>query len=367
MRKIFNKIFRYRLVSIYFILSQLVILTAIFGVLNTINKAYAKENDRLKALAKNRIELNIDTFAKKDILSYAAVNVDVGNVLAQGRMSVEVAQIGNTNRCEVLLAVNESTPYPMIRGHIPDKETDNGRNCVALGRDKYRYVYNRDGKDYITLGQEEYEVVGVIGSPVSDYWDYKIVLNIDCMSDSLKQSFSSLSNISLTVYSNKEDIMEIYNKVYSNVVNVDNTCNIVSYSKKDTGESTVSETLQKENIKTNVMVYTFCLINSIIISIFWTVQRKKELAIKRVFGFSNIRMIADIAVNLLLLMIITVIMYFVGYVLYSFIRYSTIQGMGLWSVKLILLAVGLFLITLVIAMIYPVVDIYRGQAYDKIR
>ena len=55
MRKIFNKIFRYRLVSIYFILSQLVILTAIFGVLNTINKAYAKENDRLKALAKNRI------------------------------------------------------------------------------------------------------------------------------------------------------------------------------------------------------------------------------------------------------------------------------------------------------------------------
>lgn len=230
MRKIFNKIFRYRLVSIYFILSQLVILTAIFGVLNTINKAYAKENDRLKALAKNRIELNIDTFAKKDILSYAAVNVDVGNVLAQGRMSVEVAQIGSTNRCEVLLAVNESTPYPMIRGHIPDKETDNGRNCVALGRDKYRYVYNRDGKDYITLGQEEYEVVGVIGSPVSDYWDYKIVLNIDCMSDSLKQSFSSLSNISLTVYSNKEDIMEIYNKVYSNVVNVDNTCNIVSLS-----------------------------------------------------------------------------------------------------------------------------------------
>ena len=30
MRKIFNKIFRYRLVSIYFILSQLVVLTAIF-------------------------------------------------------------------------------------------------------------------------------------------------------------------------------------------------------------------------------------------------------------------------------------------------------------------------------------------------
>ena len=51
MRKIFNKIFRYRLVSIYFILSQLVILTAIFGVLNTINKAYAKEKEKSKEKA----------------------------------------------------------------------------------------------------------------------------------------------------------------------------------------------------------------------------------------------------------------------------------------------------------------------------
>ena len=58
-----------------------------------INKAYAKENDRLKALAKNRIELNIDTFAKKRYIIICGSNVDVGNVLAQGRMSVEVAQI----------------------------------------------------------------------------------------------------------------------------------------------------------------------------------------------------------------------------------------------------------------------------------
>ena len=117
MGKIFNKIFRYRLVSIYFILSQLVILTAIFGVLNTINKAYAKENDRLKALAKNRIELNIDTFAKKDILSYAAVNVDVGNVLAQGRMSVEVAQIGSVAVPIMYLA--ELVIVTVIAGIVP--------------------------------------------------------------------------------------------------------------------------------------------------------------------------------------------------------------------------------------------------------
>lgn len=48
MRKIFNKIFRYRLVSIYFILSQLVILTAIFGVLIRLIKLMQKKMTGLR-------------------------------------------------------------------------------------------------------------------------------------------------------------------------------------------------------------------------------------------------------------------------------------------------------------------------------
>lgn len=56
-----RKIFRYKLVSIYFILSQLIVLTAVFGVLQIYNKAYAKEQDRLNAIADNRIQLDITT------------------------------------------------------------------------------------------------------------------------------------------------------------------------------------------------------------------------------------------------------------------------------------------------------------------
>ena len=70
----------------------------------------------------------------------------------------------------------------MINGHIPGTvENDFRKNSVALGRDKYKYSYERDGKHYVTLDHQEYEVVGVIGSEKSDYWDYKIVFNINCI------------------------------------------------------------------------------------------------------------------------------------------------------------------------------------------
>lgn len=362
MRRILHRIFRYKLVSIYFILSQLVILTAIFGVLGTINKAYAKENDRLGAIAKNRIELNVDTYARADILSVAARGVDTGNVQVEGRnISVEVTEAAGKNRCDIILAANEPLPYQLIEGHIPDIKQDGGKNCVALGRDKYKYAYDRDGRKYITIEREEYEVVGVIGSPASDIWDYKIVLNIDCMSERLKKTFAALSNMTINIYSNNSDINESYNKVYSNIYNADSSCNITSYNKKSTGESTVSTTLQRENIATNIMVYVFCLINSIIISMFWTVQRKKELAIKRVCGMDNIRLIMDIAANMLILMAFSVVCYIAGYFIYSFIRYGRVADVSLYSVRSVMLALVLFVVTLVITMIYPVCRLYMGD------
>ena len=45
MRKIFRKIFRYKLTSIFFIIGQLIIYITIFGALAVYNRAYDKEKD----------------------------------------------------------------------------------------------------------------------------------------------------------------------------------------------------------------------------------------------------------------------------------------------------------------------------------
>ena len=49
-KALLRSVFRYRLISVFFIISQLVMCYAVFGVLSIYNKAYAKETDRLQSM-----------------------------------------------------------------------------------------------------------------------------------------------------------------------------------------------------------------------------------------------------------------------------------------------------------------------------
>lgn len=363
MKGIIHKIFRYHLVSVYFIISQMVILMSVFNVLHIFNKAYAKERERLEAIADNRIELTVDTVNGQDMLTGAGKGVTKGNVVAEGKLTCEVAEIGSLNRCEVILSINEATPYKMISGHIPGESPDDtGKRCVALGRNKVGYAKERDGIKYLTINQEEYEVVGIIGSENSDFWDYKIVLNSDCMGDKLKNSYKSVNNYTITIYSNLSSVQETFEQVYQNLLSADSYSNIVAVDKRQKGESTVKATLQRENLRTNVLVYVFCIINSIIISMFWVVQRKKEVAIKRVFGYSNIRIVSDLARDLLLLMIITFVFYLTGYAIVQFIIYLNTGMYDHWNLTSVLAVIGMFFLTMIITLVTPVIEIYKNAS-----
>lgn len=358
-KNIFKKIFRYKLVSIYFIISQLIILMSVFGVLQIYNKAYAKENDRLKSIAKNRIELDVTTMGNKDLLSSIGNNVVTGNIVAEN-LSVEFTERGSSNKCEVLLVVNEELPYPLVEGHIPGAyDEDYGRNVVALGRDKYNNAYEKNGKKYVTLAQEEYEVVGVIGSNYSDYWDYNIVFNIKCMGEKTKNALCTNNEQIITLYSNNYDLNDSYKNAYQNIVDVDKLSNIVAYNKADSGQSSIKQTLGREQLKTNIIVYVFCLLNSIIISMFWIIQRKKELIIKRIFGYGNVRLLLDILKENLILMCISLIIYMFIYFIFNFKKYINGEIIIYSNSTMILSVVVLFFITLIITMIYPVIIIYN--------
>lgn len=73
MQGILRKVFRYKLISVFFIVSQLVMFYSVFGALSIYNKAYAKEQDRIDSLYKNDIEMNITTGNANDMFKYVAM------------------------------------------------------------------------------------------------------------------------------------------------------------------------------------------------------------------------------------------------------------------------------------------------------
>ena len=340
-KRIIQNVFRYRLTACFFIIGQLIMYVTIFGALGIYNKAYQKEADRLAALYKNRIEMSVVSLNKSDILSACTDGVTEGNIRAKKVGLYYTERKSSTVAPEIILAVNEELPYVMESGRIP-------------GTSQYRYAYEENGKHYVTFENETYEVTGIIGNEGSDYSDNMIVFDNRCLGDNVRKSVNELKEYTIMIDSNTTELNDTYEKVYGADIN----CAIESRSVSGNGQSTVEKTLQKENIKINKVVYIFCILNCMLMSEFWIIERNKEFAIKRTYGFGQLRLIGGIARDILILGVASL-------VIYVLVHLFAVGVLGIklytisWNLRLIASVLFINLTALVCTIIVPVYRIMK--------
>ena len=357
-RNIFRNIFRYKLISVFFIVSQLVMFYSVFGGLSIYNKAYAKEQDRLKSLYKNRIEMEVVTGNGRNVVEHVDSGLSEGNLIIAGKLSLYYAQINANTRCEVIIKYNEDIPYQMISGRLPGSEkSDNGKRLIAVGKYKYKDAYEKNGKKYVTIENEEYEVCGVIGSDKSDCYDYKMVLNIKCLGENARNVINNKGNYTVELLGNNGSLNESYATVFGNIKSADNAAQISSKTIDSKKESDMVDDLSGENMKINIIVYVFCIFNCLLMSEFWLLQRRKEIAIKKVYGMSNLRILMGMAGNIGALCIVSLCIF----ILSAFIINMAKTDMYLIEINIMTLCTALIEIAVVIvlSMIYPLFKLLR--------
>lgn len=357
-KNIFRNVFRYKLISIFFIISQLVMFFSVFGALSIYNRAYAKEQDRLGALYKNRIEIEVVTGNGKDVIEYADRNVNKGNLIIAGKLSLSYAQINANTRCEVIIKSNEDFPYKMISGRLPGTDmSDKGKKLIAVGKYKYKDAYENNGKMYVTIENEEYEVCGVIGSDTSDYFDYKMVLNINCIGDNVLNAISKKGNYTLQLSSSDDNLDDSYAAVFGNIKSVDREAQISAKKINSKSESEMENELASENMKINIIVYVFCVFNCLLMSEFWLIQRSKEIAIRKICGMGNIKIILGMACKIGALCVVSLCIFIIS----AFIINTVKPGVYLININMTMLIVTLLSIVVVItlSMAYPLFKILR--------
>lgn len=356
---IWRSVFRYKLTASFFIIGQVIMYVTIFGALGIYNKAYQKEADRLAAQYKSRTEMDVTSLNKSDILSVDREDITEGNVIAKNISLFYAERKSNNRRPEIILADNENIPYELVSGRLPGtQEDDEGKRLVALGRAQYEYAYEMDGKYYATFENESYEVVGIIGNSGSDYLDNTIVFDKRCLGDNVMSAVMNMSEYTIFIGSNYSDINETYAKVYNNIIRKDKNAAIESTNISGEGRSTVAGTLKRENVRINIIVYIFCIVNCMLMSEFWIIERKKEFAIKRTYGYSQLRIIGGIARDIIALGGTSLIIYAACHIIavnVLRIRLYTIN----WNMGVILSVIFINATSLIFTMIVPVYRIMR--------
>lgn len=352
-KKIWRSVFRYKLTASFFIIGQLIMYVTIFGALGIYNKAYQKEADRLEAQYKNRIEMDVTSLNKSDILSVARENITEGNVIAKNVSLFYSERKSNNKKPEIILASNENIPYELVSGRMPGTwKDDEGKRLVALGRAQYEYAYELDGKYYATFENESYEVVGIIGNAGSDYLDNTIVFDIKCLGDNVLSAIRKLSEYTVFIGSNNSDINETYAKIYNDIIKKDKNAAIESTSISGDGKSTVAGTLKMENVKINIIVYIFCILNCMLMSEFWIIERNKEFAIRRTYGYSQLRIICGIARDIVVLGVAAFCIYVICHIAAIYLLRIQLYTIS-WNIGVILSVIFINVTSLIFTIIVP--------------
>ena len=350
---IWRSVFRYKLTASFFIIGQVIMYVTIFGALGIYNKAYQKEADRLAAQYKNRIEMDVTSLNKSDILSVDREDITEGNVIAKNISLFYAERKSNNRRPEIILADNENIPYELVSGRLPGTQKDDeGKRLVALGRAQYEYAYEMDGKYYATFENESYEVVGIIGNSGSDYLDNTIVFDKRCLGDNVMSAVMKMSEYTIFIGSNYSDINETYAKVYNNIIRKDKNAAIESTNISGEGRSTVAGTLKRENVRINIVVYIFCIVNCMLMSEFWIIERKKEFAIKRTYGYSQLRIIGGIARDILVLGAAALCIYVICHMAAIYLLRIKLYTIS-WNIGVILSVIFINVTSLLFTIIVP--------------
>ena len=172
-----------------------------------------------------------------------------------------------------------------------------GKPCAVLGKKLYPYTYKRDGIRYVKICGDEYEVTGFVSAENSSIYNHRVVLFSKCLGAGARKDiyyFRDSRGLIIKACSNfiTEDEMMEYFKSYVDVPGY-------GISKLYEYNRFLETSSVDEQYRTYAsIIYVFSILMVVLIVNLWMLEHKREYAVKKAFGYSNMRLLAEFAKEL---------------------------------------------------------------------
>lgn len=198
--------------------------------------------------------------------------------------------------------------YPLYSGrYFYESELLSDDNVAMIGYNILNQTYTKEGNKYIDIYGVKYRVIGVIGRYTSSYWNIQILVPFKALpKDLLSQENTS---IQLTFPNDMLNNDKYFAKLKENLKNEGLLS--IDIQEHSTGSS-FKNTFEDDKSKYLSLLFTvlLALISLITFSTFWSVELKRNFAIKRILGASNLNIIKMLSFEILVITIISTIVAF---------------------------------------------------------
>lgn len=268
--------FKYRLSSCYMVIG---ITLAFFSVVYGLNiyNSMLREMQLKKEYAYNN-QTNVTIQTKEGMEYVNSIDEENGNIKLKN-IKTYIKGLKYSYEAEAIISENETDMYQLISGRLPKVgEAD----TIAIGTGLEECTYTKGEKHYIEIGGKEYEVVGKIGVEGTDLQKGTIILSLAGLSKQMLSAINSEESIHLVIQSNKDSTEDIYKSITKGLLPADST-----FTNESLDMMKQSLSYEDTGLSFAVVIYLFSIINCIIVSEFWIVQRKREIAVRKAFGWDN--------------------------------------------------------------------------------
>ena len=172
--------------------------------------------------------------------------------------------------------------YPIAEGrYYTADEVQKGAKVVLLGGSLEKYTQEQNGKRYVAIDGEMYEVIGRVGlSGQMSLWDNRIFMPVTALPESQKRKYDTTSEMDFILY-NVSGRVENAKQLYPGV-GIDSL-----------GTLEVDDVVQNMKNKqdpiflTAFLGYTVSLIYAVNIVVFWLEKRRYEIGVRKAFGYTD--------------------------------------------------------------------------------
>lgn len=300
MMSILKRLFRYRISVICFILGMSVSFLALYYG----NRSVYEYNNSLNDAAKTHYEFEQKATFYGDRLPLSNVPVmDTGNCNLYGLyLTFNAPNI--TTGFWVSIYSNEEYLYPLEKGHYPTmEELNSDDSTIVIGRNYIPYIYVVNDKEYIDVQGERYCIAGVFGGESTEFDDKAMIFN-DNMGDMARnvlESDCSLWGMNFMFQSNISD-------VYSNYMVMSDYLNPYGTLYEQMEEYVIYDEVSSEKDVYFYLILLYCVGITIMISVFWMYERKKELIIRRRYGYSSKDILCMLIKELVVMSVVSIVL-----------------------------------------------------------
>lgn len=215
-------------------------------------------------------------------------------------------QVDAPGLTDILLCQNEPLNYPVLEGKLPETDEDITEPTVILGHKQLENAVLENGNYYYELEGIRCRVCAVLGSENSQLFDYNIILYYKGMEETLHSVVDRVSTADIMIESNLNQAETVFETLMRQVN--ENTKHIMV---SGNSSAMVAERGVAEDSSYYLVIFLFCFVNIVFVSEYWIRRRFREIAVRKIFGYSDRKIYGllyrDMVINVSIAVLIAVV------------------------------------------------------------